>query len=128
MISFLVDQNFNEHIVDGLTRRDPNLEFTYARDVGLAAAPDPEVLEWAAGCGMIVKRYPRLRQIALLRVYQCPAFLSFQPTCRSDRLSLNCSSQRIVFRRTNAETLSTISRFESLNEMVGDLATVRERL
>jgi predicted nuclease of predicted toxin-antitoxin system len=59
VISFLVDQNFNEHIVDGLTRRDPNLEFTYARDVGLAAAPDPEVLEWAAGCGMILLTHDR---------------------------------------------------------------------
>ena len=31
MIAFLVDQNFNEHIVDGLTRRDPTME-----DVNLA--------------------------------------------------------------------------------------------
>ena len=38
MISFLVDQNFNEHIVDGLTRRDAALEFIHVRDVGLAAA------------------------------------------------------------------------------------------
>ena len=28
MIAFLVDQNFNEDIVDGLTRRDAALEFT----------------------------------------------------------------------------------------------------
>lgn len=28
VIAFLVDQNFNEHIVDGLTRHDPALEFT----------------------------------------------------------------------------------------------------
>ena len=48
MTNFLVDQNFNEHIVDGLTRRDATLEFTLARDVGLAEAADPTVLEWAA--------------------------------------------------------------------------------
>ena len=36
MSGFLVDQNFNEHIVDGLTRRDAALEFTHVRDVGLA--------------------------------------------------------------------------------------------
>jgi hypothetical protein len=41
VISFLVDQNFDEHIVDGLTRRDATLEFTHVRDVGLATAPDP---------------------------------------------------------------------------------------
>jgi hypothetical protein len=51
VIAFLVDQNFNENIVDGLTRRDPTLDFTHVRDVGLAAAPDPVVLEWAAGRG-----------------------------------------------------------------------------
>ena len=39
MIAFLVDQNFNEHIVDGMTRRDVLLEFTHVRDVGLAEAP-----------------------------------------------------------------------------------------
>ena len=38
MNSFLVDQNFNEHIVDGLTRPDPIMEFTHVRDVGLASA------------------------------------------------------------------------------------------
>ena len=46
MNSFLVDQNFNEHIVDGLTPRDATMEFTHARDVGLAAVPDLVILEW----------------------------------------------------------------------------------
>jgi predicted nuclease of predicted toxin-antitoxin system len=54
VIVFLVDQNFNEHIVDGLTRRDSSLKFTHVRDVGLAAAPDPSVLEWAAAEGMVL--------------------------------------------------------------------------
>jgi hypothetical protein len=45
LIAFLVDQNFNEHVVDGLTRRDPTLEFTLARNVGFAEASDSEVLE-----------------------------------------------------------------------------------
>jgi predicted nuclease of predicted toxin-antitoxin system len=48
VISFLVDQNFNEHIVDGLTRRIPTLDCILVRDVGLAAAPDPTILERAA--------------------------------------------------------------------------------
>ena len=54
MNSFLVDQNFNEHIVDGLTRRDATLEFIHVRDVGLAAAPDPMILEWAAAHGLVL--------------------------------------------------------------------------
>ena len=54
MISFLVDQNFNEHIMDGLTRRDANLIFTHVRDVDLAAAPDPQILEWTATHGLVL--------------------------------------------------------------------------
>ena len=48
VIAFLVDQNFNEHIVDGLSRRDQSLSFTFVRDIGLAAALDPILLQWAA--------------------------------------------------------------------------------
>lgn len=59
MIEFLVDQNFNEHIVDGLTRRDATLEFTHVRDVGLAAAPDPTILEWAARHGLVLLTHDR---------------------------------------------------------------------
>jgi hypothetical protein len=59
VIAFLVDQNFNEHIVDGLTRRDPALEFTHVRDVGLAAAPDPAVLDWAGGNGRVLLTHDR---------------------------------------------------------------------
>lgn len=59
MIEFLVDQNFNEDIVDGLTRRDLALEFTFVRDVGLEAAPDPQVLQWAATHGLVLLTHDR---------------------------------------------------------------------
>lgn len=59
MIEFLVDQNFNEDIVDGLTRRDATLEFTHVRDVGLAAADDPTILEWAAVHGLVLLTHDR---------------------------------------------------------------------
>jgi Domain of unknown function (DUF5615) len=59
VISFLVDHNFNEDIVDGLTRRDVTLEFTYVRDVGLAAAPDPTMLECAATAGLVLLTHDR---------------------------------------------------------------------
>jgi hypothetical protein len=54
VIEFLVDQNFNEDIVNGLTRRDPSLEFTYLRDEGLADATDPTILDWAATHGLVL--------------------------------------------------------------------------
>jgi hypothetical protein len=40
--------------VDGLTRRDANLSFTHVRDVGLAVAQDPIILEWAAKHGLVL--------------------------------------------------------------------------
>jgi predicted nuclease of predicted toxin-antitoxin system len=54
VISFLVDQNFNEHIVDGMTRRDATLEFIHVRDVGLAEADDPAMLQLAAEHGLVL--------------------------------------------------------------------------
>jgi hypothetical protein len=51
---FLADHDLNEHIIDGTLRREPALEFIRARDVGLAARPDPEVLRYAAAQGLLV--------------------------------------------------------------------------
>jgi predicted nuclease of predicted toxin-antitoxin system len=59
VIAFLVDQNFNEHIVDGLTRHDAILEFTHVRDVDLAEASDPTILEWAAAHGRVLLTHDR---------------------------------------------------------------------
>lgn len=59
MIEFLVDQNFNEDIVDGLTRLDANLEFTYARHVDLDAASDETILEWCAAHGLVLLTHDR---------------------------------------------------------------------
>ena len=59
MIAFLVDHNFNQHIVDGLSRRDSTLELTQVRDVGLATASDEVILEWAAVRGLVLLTHDR---------------------------------------------------------------------
>lgn len=59
MTAFLVDQNFNEKILDGLTRHDATLEFTHVRNVDLAAAPDPKILEWAAEQELVLLTHDR---------------------------------------------------------------------
>jgi hypothetical protein len=59
VISFLVDQNFNEDIVDSLTRRDATLEFTLVRDHDLAAADDPTILTWAAEHELVLLTHDR---------------------------------------------------------------------
>jgi len=48
VIRLLVDENVNQHIVEGLTLRDPGVDLVHVRDVGLEAVPDPAILEWAA--------------------------------------------------------------------------------
>src|SRR4051812_39975918 len=51
---FLADHDLNEHIIDGVLRREPTLEFIRARDVGLSDRPDPEVLAYAATHGYLL--------------------------------------------------------------------------
>jgi len=51
---FLVDQDFNEHIVTGVLRREPAIEFVRLRDVGMEQRPDAEVLAYAAREGLLL--------------------------------------------------------------------------
>jgi hypothetical protein len=52
--TFLADHDFNEHIVEGLLRREPSINLIRCRDVGLAEQADVQILEYAAGAGRIV--------------------------------------------------------------------------
>jgi Domain of unknown function (DUF5615) len=49
MLSFIADENFNIHIVNGVLRRLPSADIVRVQDAGLEGADDPAVLEWAAG-------------------------------------------------------------------------------
>ena len=51
---FLADHDLNEHIIDGVERREPALEIIRARDVGLSDKPDSVVLALAADNGFVV--------------------------------------------------------------------------
>lgn len=51
---FLADHDLNEHIVIGVLRREPVVEFIRARDVGYDSRPDLEVLEYAASERLII--------------------------------------------------------------------------
>jgi hypothetical protein len=50
----LADQDLTDFIVRGVLRREPLIEFPRLRDLGLAAARDPEVLQYAANERLIV--------------------------------------------------------------------------
>ncbi|WP_055075603.1 DUF5615 family PIN-like protein [Pseudanabaena sp. 'Roaring Creek'] len=47
-MKFLADENFDNTIIRGLLRRKPDVDVVHVRDVDLAGADDPTVLEWAA--------------------------------------------------------------------------------
>ena len=46
-IRFLADHDLNEHIVAGIHRREPAIEFLRVRDFGLQTRPDTEILDHA---------------------------------------------------------------------------------
>lgn len=48
MLRFAADENFNQDIVRGLLRRQPDLDLVRIQDAGLSGATDPAVLAWAA--------------------------------------------------------------------------------
>ena len=54
MLRLLADENFNQRIVRGLSRRKPDLEILGVQDIGLRETDDQEILEWAAGEGRII--------------------------------------------------------------------------
>jgi predicted nuclease of predicted toxin-antitoxin system len=53
-LRFLADHGLNEHIVYGVLRREPAIEFLRARDVALHESSDTEVLAYAATHQLIV--------------------------------------------------------------------------
>jgi hypothetical protein len=51
---FLADHDLNEHIVSGVLRREPALEWVRVRDVGMSEYADSAVLAYAADHGLLV--------------------------------------------------------------------------
>jgi len=54
MLRPAADDNFNNDIVRGLLRWQPELDIVRLQDVGLSGADDPTVLEWAAREGRVL--------------------------------------------------------------------------
>jgi hypothetical protein len=48
MIGLAIDENFNNDVIRGLLRRNPQLDIVRIQDVGLRTLDDETVLEWAA--------------------------------------------------------------------------------
>lgn len=54
MFRLLIDQDFNHHVLRGLTARIPGLDAVTAGQASLSSASDPEVPAWAAGEGRVL--------------------------------------------------------------------------
>ncbi|MDO8754923.1 MAG: DUF5615 family PIN-like protein [Anaerolineales bacterium] len=54
MLLLVSDENFNNDIVRGLLRRNPELDIVRVQDVGLRGEEDPVILEWAAQKGRVI--------------------------------------------------------------------------
>jgi predicted nuclease of predicted toxin-antitoxin system len=59
-MKFLADENFDNSIVRGLMRRQPDIDIIRVQDVGLSGEDDPIVLEWAAKEGRILLTHDHL--------------------------------------------------------------------
>jgi predicted nuclease of predicted toxin-antitoxin system len=79
MLRFLADENFNNDILRGLLRRQPDLDVVRVQDIGLSGAADPTLLGWAAQQGRIILTHDvtTMTRYAYERVQagQCPACL-----------------------------------------------------
>ncbi len=51
---FLADHDLNEHIIYGVLRREPTVEFIRAHEVDMHDKSDPEILAFAAGQGFLL--------------------------------------------------------------------------
>ncbi len=47
-MKLLADENFDNTIIRGLLRRQPDIDIVRVQDVGLSGKNDPTVLEWSA--------------------------------------------------------------------------------
>src|SRR5258708_32893444 len=54
MLRLATDEDFNNRLVRGLLRRQPELDLVRIQDAGLAGRDDEEVLAWAASEGRIL--------------------------------------------------------------------------
>jgi predicted nuclease of predicted toxin-antitoxin system len=59
VIRLLADHDFNERILEGLARREPTIDVLRVRDIGLSAAADPVILEWAAAERRVILTHDR---------------------------------------------------------------------
>lgn len=54
MIPLAADEDFDNRIVRGMLREEPEVDIVRVQDAGLSGHDDPEVLQWAASEGRVL--------------------------------------------------------------------------
>ncbi|WP_445630860.1 DUF5615 family PIN-like protein [Nostoc sp. DSM 114167] len=72
MLKFFADENFDNTVVRGLSRRSPKIDIVRVQDVGLSGKDDPTILDWAAqeGCILLTHDVSTITRYAYDRVRQ----------------------------------------------------------
>jgi predicted nuclease of predicted toxin-antitoxin system len=53
-LKLLADENFDNTIIRGLLRRNPDIDIARVQDVGLLGKDDPTILQWASQEGRVL--------------------------------------------------------------------------
>jgi hypothetical protein len=111
MLRLLADENFNNHVLHGLRRLLPEINFTRVQDLPLTDRHDPAVLEWAAINGLVLLSHDQ----------------STIPRHAHDRVRRGLSMTGVVIvpggllRRTAIEDLALIAYCCAPEEMVNNV-------
>jgi hypothetical protein len=114
---FLADNDLNDAIVVGVRRREPGMEFSRLRDLGLATRSDLEVLEFADKENWIVVSHDvnTMREVACTRLGAASPWAGcFSSTSALEylRSSRACFSSGPRVKRRNGPARSNSFRFD----------------
>jgi len=92
MLRLAADENFNNNIIRGLLRRQPDLDIVRVQDVGLSGADDPTVLEWAAQEGRVLLTH----DVSTITKYAYERVRAGQPMSGVFEVSRNIPISRVL--------------------------------
>jgi hypothetical protein len=64
VLKFAVDENFNNDILRGVLRRDPDIDIVRVQDAGLSRTNDEAILAWCAEEGRVLLTHDAASMVA----------------------------------------------------------------
>jgi Domain of unknown function (DUF5615) len=92
MLKLLADENFDNNIVRGLLRRNPNIDIIRVQDVGLSGKDDPTILSWAAQENRVLLTH----DVATITHYAYERLAQSQPMAGVIEVSLDIPIGRVI--------------------------------